>query len=96
MISLFGYGISVFDLNAVESNDVSPSEANYSSIREQVALSKGTDPTAPTPPCDPAQSAATGTACPIRDLAFSPEALIRANASSAALKVFALDHWMLT
>jgi len=50
VISLFGYGISVFDLNAVESNDVVPSEANYISIREQVALSKGTDPTAPTSP----------------------------------------------
>ncbi|MDQ6799900.1 MAG: DUF6531 domain-containing protein, partial [Acidobacteriota bacterium] len=91
VISLFGYGISVFDLNAVESNDFSPSEANYRSIQEQVALSKGTDPTAATPPCDPALSAATGAVCPIRDLAFSPEALIRANASSAALKVFALD-----
>ncbi|HEY8182174.1 MAG TPA: DUF6531 domain-containing protein, partial [Thermoanaerobaculia bacterium] len=91
VISLFGYGISVFDLNAVESNDVMPSEANYVSIREQVALSKGTDPAAPALPCDPAQSAATGAACPIRDLAFSPEALIRAGASSAALKVFALD-----
>ena len=88
VISLFGYGISVFDLNAVESNDVTPAEANYRSIQEQVALSNGAGAAAQ--PCDPAQSAASGAACPIRDLAFSPEALI-ASTSTSTLKVFALD-----
>jgi len=88
VISLFGYGVSVFDLNAVESNDLNPAEPNYKTLQEQIALSNGSDPDVPSAPCDPARSAATGAPCPIRDLTFSPEALIRGGTS---LKVFALD-----
>ncbi|HUJ15456.1 MAG TPA: DUF6531 domain-containing protein, partial [Thermoanaerobaculia bacterium] len=88
VVTLFGYGVSVFDLNAVESNDFHPAEQNYVALQEQIATSNGSDPTAPTVACDPAESAATGTACPIRDLTFSPEALMQ---GSDALTVFALD-----
>src|SRR5207244_8761897 len=61
---------------------------NYKPVQEQIALSNRSDPDVPSAPCDPARSAATGAPCPIRDLTFSPEALIRGGTS---LKVFALD-----
>ena len=88
VVSLFGYGIGVYDLNAIESNDVIPPETGYKPIREQVAISNGADP-AGTPPCDPAASGPTGAACPLRDIAFSPEALLQPTAGG--LKAFALD-----
>ncbi|HJT17855.1 MAG TPA: Ig-like domain-containing protein, partial [Thermoanaerobaculia bacterium] len=88
VVSLFGYGVSVFDLNAVESNDYQPAEENYKPLQEEVATSTGADPTTPAVPCDPQQSAQTGAVCPIRDLSLSPDALIQGG---DALNVFALD-----
>ncbi|HUP60264.1 MAG TPA: Ig-like domain-containing protein [Thermoanaerobaculia bacterium] len=80
-VSLFGYGIGVYDLNAVESNDEPTRPAGYVPIREQIRLTKGElrseCPTHPT-----ADSGA------IQDLTFSPEAAL---VGGEALKVVALE-----
>lgn len=95
IVSLFGSGIAVYDLNAVESNDSIPLDPTQPPLTELVASSNGADPSGPVP-CDPAVSASTGTPCPLRDLAYSPEGLLQPT-STSVLKAFALDsnHGML-
>jgi RHS repeat-associated protein len=80
VVSLLGYGIGVFDINAIESNEVpDTSPLGIPKAREQVAL----------------RANAEGTPMPsgpqyIGDLAFSPESHIFA-AGGSAVKVYTLD-----
>lgn len=111
VVSLFGYGVGVYDLNAVESNDMGEGRQGYVGLSERVLLTaaKGdprTDVVYPdTPGCDPALppgalcmcnpafAAPMGASCEIRDLQFSPDALLfPAATSSAEFIVYALDQ----
>lgn len=79
VIALFGYGIGVWDVNAVESND----RVAGSHLRETVAMTDAKNPPstcAPNPEQPP---------CPIRDLSFTPEAMVRAEGSN--LVAYALE-----
>src|SRR6185369_13663949 len=79
VISHMGYGVGVYDLNAIESNDVANPPADYKHIAEQIVLSRGTNDeacfqpntTTPKPP-DWA----------IQELNLSAEAAIRTDAST--------------
>ncbi|HEY6211627.1 MAG TPA: Ig-like domain-containing protein, partial [Vicinamibacterales bacterium] len=73
VVSLFGYGIGVWDLNAIESNDHAV-DSNYKSLREGVAMTDAKQPQEP-----------------IRDLSFTPEAMIRTQGGSSDLFVYALE-----
>lgn len=85
VVSLFGYGIGVYDLNAIDSNHVAPANAKAA---DRVLLTTGADSTK-IAPCDPVQSALTGHTCPIQNLTYSPEATI--TTSSSSFRVYALD-----
>ncbi len=98
VVSLFGYGVGVFDFNAVESNDEAVNQAGYQEIQERVILTpaKG-DPNPnmiyPTvTPCDPALTAPAGAPCEIRDLTFSPDALIFPSTTNSNIEIYALDQ----
>lgn len=87
VVSLFGYGIGVYDVNAIESNDVAGKPASYRKLREQIRLT----------------NAATRASCPevepfsIPDLTFSPDAVIVSRPTSTipteegSIKVDATD-----
>ncbi|MEA2327679.1 MAG: hypothetical protein QOE68_2638, partial [Thermoanaerobaculia bacterium] len=94
VVALFGYGIGVYDVNAIESND-RPVDPGYKPVAEIVALTKGNDddvfdPTA-VQQCDQASRATSGTPCAIRDLTYAPDALLRSSNSPTA-QVFALEQ----
>jgi len=84
VISLFGHGIGVFDLNAIESNDAQEKPEGYKASRENLLLTSAQ-----------LEEAACGHPSPesgaIRDLAFTPEAAILADDAIALLRVYALD-----
>ncbi|HWW60322.1 MAG TPA: DUF6531 domain-containing protein, partial [Thermoanaerobaculia bacterium] len=109
VISLFGYGIGVFDLNAIESND-NPVGANYKAISEKVVLTdvKPCQPNAytgcpddpPDPdyePVCPVQSdfatAPFNVPCPIREIYLTPESLITTGPNTSSFNVYALDSY---
>jgi RHS repeat-associated protein len=81
IVTLFGYGIGVYDLNAIESNEL-PQRAGTTSKdrpREQIALRRNTfdDPSVASP-------------ASIGDLSFSPESEIIPGVGNS-LRVYALD-----
>ncbi|MDP9191455.1 MAG: Ig-like domain-containing protein [Acidobacteriota bacterium] len=75
VVSLFGYGIGVYDLGAIESNDAPNRPTGYKALREQLILTK----------------AEASSASPIPDLAFSPEAAVVPSTDASAIPVYALD-----
>ncbi|HEX8171499.1 MAG TPA: Ig-like domain-containing protein [Thermoanaerobaculia bacterium] len=80
VINLFGWGLGVFDVNAVESNEVQgTAPAGYEAPKEQVALrAYADDPSIP----DDIQK--------VGDLAFSPDSAIL-GAETGSVRVYALD-----
>jgi len=89
VISLFGYDIGVFDLNAIESNDDPHRDLNtYKAIREQIRITKAPLLAQCHPPQDPPYKPPT-TAIP--DLTFSPDAAIIPHDGTADLSVYAVD-----
>jgi RHS repeat-associated protein len=83
VVTLFGYGIGVYDLNAIEANDSGIATATQP--REIVALSTGALPAS-----DPCNQATMGEwPCPVRDVVFSPEATLGVGVNG--LKVYALE-----
>jgi RHS repeat-associated protein len=83
VVTLFGYGLAVYDLNAAESNDAAEKRTGYTLIREKLRLTRG----AITSECPfPASAEA------IQDLTFSPEAIVLPESTgSANLNVFAVE-----
>jgi hypothetical protein len=81
VISLLGFGISVVDMNAVESNDAPVKKPDYAAMRELVRLTNGKSG----PDCPPVADYA------IPNLEFTPDAGIRPASGSPDLDVFALD-----
>ncbi len=81
VVTLFGYGIGIFDVNAAESNDSTQAKGTTSADRpqEQVALRANAfdDPPAPSPTS-------------IGDLAYSPESAIMMG-PGGSVKVYTLD-----
>ena len=85
VISLFGYGVGVFDLNAIEANDHLPAEPNYKAVKEVADLYTGDVPGDTL--CNQAN---TPSPCPIRDLSYSPESIARGR--TGGFTVYALEQ----
>jgi RHS repeat-associated protein len=92
VVALFGYGVGVFDLNALESNHLmstapghTPAPSAYKQFAEQIASTKAELST----PCVPSP----GAPCPIENLTYSPDATLTAavGAGSVNMTVFALE-----
>ncbi|HWS71917.1 MAG TPA: hypothetical protein VN605_07365, partial [Thermoanaerobaculia bacterium] len=89
VVSLFGYGVGIYDLNAIESNRIAPGDpafdASYVPVAERVLLDDARSGSAcditgdPAAVCDAAVTAMTGQHCGIANLNFSPEAAIATN-----------------
>jgi len=103
VVALFGFGVGIYDINAIESNDrpIDPPEVYRTKApAELVAVSSGQseddfDPAA-VHGCDQASLAPSGLPCPVRDLSFAPDALLRtatgSSPSSSNVQVIALDQ----
>jgi len=78
VVNLFGYGLGVFDVNGIESND-RPSPSGWKKPIEQVALRANVD--------DPPAAASPAT---IGDLAFSPDSAIL-GLPGGGIRVYSLD-----
>jgi len=83
VVSQFGYGISIFDLNAIDSNSAPAKPTGYQNIRTQIIATKA----------DGASSCVPMTPGPgtIQDLTLSPEAALIPTADSSALITYATD-----
>jgi len=83
VVSQFGYGISIFDLNAIDSNSVANKPAGYKDIRTQIIVTSA----------DAASSCYPMTTFPgqIQDLTLSPEAALIPTSDSSALVAYATD-----
>ncbi|HEX8619584.1 MAG TPA: hypothetical protein VF911_18535, partial [Thermoanaerobaculia bacterium] len=81
VVALFGYGVGVYDLNAIESNDAKEHQPGYKPLREQVRLTNA----ARAPWCGPTDPEA------IPDLTFTPDAMVVTRPGSSDLQVYALD-----
>jgi RHS repeat-associated protein len=112
VVSLFGFGIGVFDLNAMESNDQAAGQQGYQQIKEGVLLDglRGKiredlvypqpvfcdravpGPNDPPCVCNPGLTSPLGVACEIRDLSFTPDALIFPSESTSDINVYALEQ----
>ncbi|MEA2572468.1 MAG: hypothetical protein QOI24_4469 [Acidobacteriota bacterium] len=88
VISLFGFGVGVYDLNAVESNNLAGSPMTRGAA-EQIML---TDAHVSSGPCDEAQQP-RGTRCAVPDLAFGADAVLTVDPSPGGplFRVFGLD-----
>ena len=88
VVSHYGFGIGVYDLNAIESNDYKPLPANWTNMREQIALTAAAnDKTCFVPYTNvpaPADYA-------IQDLSLSAEAAIRGDSATGDIRVYAPD-----
>ncbi|HEX2832541.1 MAG TPA: Ig-like domain-containing protein [Thermoanaerobaculia bacterium] len=88
VVSHYGFGIGVYDLNAMESNDFDPLPEDWTPMREQIALTSAeNDKTCFVPytntPEPPTWS--------IRDLSLSAEAAIRVDPETNDIRVYAPD-----
>lgn len=83
VVSQFGYGISIFDLNAIDSNSSPNKPTGYKDMRTQIIVTSA----------DAASSCYPMTTFPgqIQDLTFSPEAALIPTADSSALAAYATD-----
>ncbi len=87
VVSLFGFGVGVYDVNAIESND-HPIDPDYKPLAEIVALTNGNSDEATDPltvrQCNQADLATSGLPCAIEDLTYTPEALMRTGGGEVA------------
>ena len=83
VISLFGYGVAVWDLNAVDSNDAPTRPSDWKVVREQVRLTNGAFQDV----C--VENPATPDA--IQDLTFSPDAAILAGDDGTVIPVYGVE-----
>ncbi|MGA7615287.1 MAG: DUF6531 domain-containing protein, partial [Thermoanaerobaculia bacterium] len=87
VVSLFGYGIATYDVNAIESNDSPDKAAGYTNVPEQLFLSSAS--------VDDACDGRTFPTEAIRDLAFSPDFVAKvevdATTNTATIGIDALD-----
>jgi len=89
VVTLFGYGIGVYDLNAIESNDDPHRPSSYQAIREMVRITNAADRNEcheGTPPAFPELPPTK-----IPDLTFTPEAAIITHDGTPDLSVYAVD-----
>jgi RHS repeat-associated protein len=82
IVTIFGYGAGVFDLNAMESNDAPNAPAGAQQLSERVRLTKGEI----TPECG-IPAGAGG----IESYEFSPEIAVIPQANPALLKIYGPD-----
>jgi RHS repeat-associated protein len=87
VISLFGFGIGVYDLNAIESNDDSQLPAGYKAMREAVRLTSARLG----PECNWGTEAKPIPNGAIPDLQFTPEAAIITRDGTSDLFVYGVD-----
>ena len=90
VIAIMGYGIAIYDVNAMESNDLATKPSGYKPLRELVRMTRAAlrapDPFAPNTCNLPGLDTQA-----IPDLTFTPEATVITRGTSPALEVFALD-----
>ena len=96
VVSLFGFGVGVYDINAIESND-RPVDSGYKKVAEIVALTNGNNADDSSDPlavhqCNQADQA--GQPCGINNLTYTPEALLRSTAAltSSNIQLLALEQ----
>jgi RHS repeat-associated protein len=77
LVTMFGYGLGLHDLNAVESNDAPERPASYQVLSEQIMITKGEAP------------ASMGS--PVKDLAFSAEAAVVPGTDAEGVPAYAVD-----
>ncbi|HEY6214851.1 MAG TPA: DUF6531 domain-containing protein, partial [Vicinamibacterales bacterium] len=104
VVSLFGYGVGIFDLNAIDSNRAAANDStldpSYVPLNERVLMTRAEmnascDPTVASGgvTCDPEAMANSGQHCPIPDLTFSPEAAIAASTETPSqLVVYGVEQ----
>jgi YD repeat-containing protein len=83
VVTIFGYGVGVFDLNAVESNDLPNPPTGYKQLSERVRTTRA----ALNPQC-PGQSEDPSA---IQDLGFAAEVAVVAQSSAGRLVVYGAD-----
>src|SRR5581483_6235785 len=81
VVTIFGYGAGVFDLNAMESNDMPERPASYAPIVERVRLTR-----AALDDCGAVSNPAA-----IQDLTFSPEIALLAPRVEGVLPIYGTD-----
>jgi YD repeat-containing protein len=97
VVSLFGFGVGVYDVNAIESND-HPIDSDYKPAAEIVALTNGNSDEAIDPlsvhQCNQADLASSGLPCAINDLTYTPEALMRTGGGegTSSIQLLALEQ----
>ncbi len=87
VVSLFGYGIGVYDLNAIESNDDREKPDGYKAIRELVRLTRADL----RPECGWGPGAKPVPPGAIPDLTFTPDAAVITRSGTANLFVYGID-----
>jgi len=91
VISHFGYGVGVYDLNAVESNDTPNRPSGYRELQEQIVLSAGKNQDS----CfQPNTTVPKPSANAIPEIWLAAEAAIRSDATTPGeIKVYAPDPY---
>ncbi|MCI0479129.1 DUF6531 domain-containing protein, partial [Candidatus Uhrbacteria bacterium] len=92
VVSLFGHGVGVYDLNAVEANSRNLGNPGWKRMNDTLALDTGDGGYCGlNAPCDNASAALSGESCAITDLWLSPDAAL-AHVGEDPLGVFALSQ----
>ncbi|MEO8033957.1 MAG: DUF6531 domain-containing protein, partial [Acidobacteriota bacterium] len=83
IVTIFGYGVGIFDLNAVEANDTPNAPTGYKPLAERIRLTRAAlDDHCP--PFEPAPE-------PVQDLALSPDTSVIAGEAPGTLNVYGVD-----
>ncbi len=88
VISHLGYGIGMYDLNAIESNHLANAPAGYARMAEQITLTHGSNPDG----CLPAPPQVLVPE-PIRDISLSSDTTIHPEEGTSNLIVYAPDPY---
>ncbi|HEX9982630.1 MAG TPA: Ig-like domain-containing protein [Thermoanaerobaculia bacterium] len=78
LVTLFGYGLGLYDITAVQSNDTPVKPAGYEPKQEQVLITDGEPP--------PTQSNS-----PIKNITYTPEVTTVPGADSSVIPTFVVD-----
>jgi RHS repeat-associated protein len=91
VVSLFGYGVGVFDVNAMESNSLPNPPSSYNKASTMIGLTDGAAPV----PCNDIDLIPTGFPCPIKSLNYTPEASVVARADQLTAYALESTHGLL-
>ena len=93
VVSLFGHGVGVYDINAVDANYRHVLDSSWERMMDVLVLDTGDGGSCGiNASCDIPGEATLGRQCPIADLAFTPDAAMVANFSGSGFGTFALEQ----